>query len=53
MASVRVTVPTTRAAQQEEEETAEAAAYVYTTFINSNRDTTVQHSTPTMVAPCL
>ena len=46
MASVQVTIPATETAIA-------AAAYAYTAFINSNRDTTVQHETPTMVAPCL
>ena len=44
MASVQVTVP----------EAAEGAGpYVFTAFINNNRDTTVRHDTPTMTAPCL
>ena len=38
MASVQVTVPTTEAAGEPEV----AGAYVYTVFINSNRDTMVQ-----------
>ena len=48
MASVQVTVPTTDAGGEAEE----AGAYVYTVFINSNRDTTVDHDTETR-APCL
>ena len=46
MASVQVTVPTTEPASEPGE------AYVYTVFINSNRDTTVDHDTQTR-APCL
>ena len=30
-----------------------AARYVYTAFINSNRDTVVHHEDPTAIAPCL
>ena len=30
-----------------------AAPYVYTAFINSNRDTVVRHEDPTASAPCL
>lgn len=37
----------------EEAEQAASKAYVYTAFINSNRDTIVQHDTPTQWAPCL
>ena len=29
------------------------AGYVYTAFCNNNRDTTVEHHTPAMAAPCL
>ena len=50
MASVQVTVPTTETAGEEAE--AEAQAYIYSVFINSNRDTTVTHDTATK-APCL
>ena len=30
-----------------------AAPYVYTAFVNSNRDTVVRHEDPTATAPCL
>lgn len=56
MASVRVTVPVTPAAQEQGREGKKGKreeAYVYTASINSNRDTIVRHDTPTMVAPCL
>ena len=56
MASVRVTVPVTPAAQEQGREGKKGEreeAYVYTASINSNRDTIVRHDTPTMVAPCL
>ena len=50
MASVQVTVPAEGAADV----AAEAGGpYRYTAFINSNRDTVVQHDTPTLAAPCL
>ena len=49
MASVQVTVPTTEAAGEPEV----AGAYVYTVFINSNRDTTVDHGQVGTRAPCL
>ena len=47
MASVQVTVPTEGAAD------VAAGPYRYTAFINSNRDTVVQHDTPALAAPCL
>ena len=56
MASVRVTVPVTPAAQEQGREGKKGKReepYVYTASINSNRDTIVRHDTPTMVAPCL
>ena len=34
-------------------ETEAGPGYVYTAFCNNNRDTTVEHHTPTMAAPCL
>ena len=52
MASVRVTVPTTTTTITTTT-TAAAKPYVYTAFINSNRDTTVRHEMPSQVAPCL
>jgi hypothetical protein len=64
-ASVQVTVPPTpppttapdaaaaAAAAAAEAEQVVAGPYIYTTFINSNRDTVVQHDTASMVAPCL
>ena len=30
-----------------------AAPYVYTAFVNSNRDTVVRHEDPTAIASCL
>jgi hypothetical protein len=48
MATVEVTVPTDAGASDED-----AVPYVYTASINNNRDTTVQHHTATLVAPCL
>jgi len=51
MASVQVTVPAGYGAAHGAQE--QAAAYVYTCTINSNRDTVVQHATPAATAPCL
>ena len=55
MASVQVTIPAeaAAAAAAAQEEAGRASPYAYTAFINSNRDTIVQHDTPAMVAPCL
>ena len=60
MASVRVEVPASHAVEgaaaegAAEESVAEGAApYVYTAFINSNRDTVVRHEDPKASAPCL
>ena len=47
VATVRVTVPLSSEGQDGE------APYKYTASINNNRDTTVQHNSPTAVAPCL
>ena len=47
-ATVQVTLPPTPTAPIEAEE-----PYVYTAYINNNRDTTVKHETPTQKAPCL
>lgn len=49
MASVQVTVPPSAADDQQQD----GAGYIYTTYINSNRDTIVEHNTATTVAPCL
>jgi len=56
MASGQVPTPgkaTAKVAGQEGGGTGAAAPYAYTARINSNRDTVVQHDTPTMAAPCL
>ena len=60
MASVRVEVPASHTAEgtaaegAAAESVAEGAApYVYTAFINSNRDTVVRHEDPKASAPCL
>ena len=59
-ASVRVEVPASHTAEgtaaegAAAESVAEGAApYVYTAFINSNRDTVVRHEDPKASAPCL
>ena len=60
MASVRVQVPALHTAEGAAAVEGAAGAgvegaapYVYTAFINSNRDTVVRHEDPKASAPCL